>query len=208
MLYHGTSARHLESILKYGLLPRSELGIESTSPDRPGMPDRVYLTEQYAPYFASCVSAPNEEWLIVGALVNELSLVPDEYALAVHVNRLGVSEYTRDKVDNYTHMTRTVLINSGLVAHVGRIPSEFIHYIVLYDPASNPIITDRVKRIQPFASHPRIKPLADLLMWWFALNTVTGQDIFLAGITEDITHRELEHALSNRSGFNIIKMYL
>lgn len=65
-LYHGTSERYLDSILKHGLLPRSQSN-ESGNWDHTvqSADDRVYLTKGYAPYFAFSAVEAGERWLIL-----------------------------------------------------------------------------------------------------------------------------------------------
>ena len=65
-LYHGTSERHLESILKNGILPRNETNVSGNWDHTiPSSDDRVYLTKGYAPYFAFSSAESGERWLII-----------------------------------------------------------------------------------------------------------------------------------------------
>ena len=49
-LFHGTSQKHLNSILKKGLMPRGKK--PSNWEEYPSANDRVYLTRSYAIFFA------------------------------------------------------------------------------------------------------------------------------------------------------------
>lgn len=65
-LYHGTSERHLDSILKNGILPRSQSNVPGNWEHTvQGSTDNVYLTKGYAPYFAATATEEGERWLIV-----------------------------------------------------------------------------------------------------------------------------------------------
>lgn len=58
ILYHGTSSRFFGDIMTKGIRPRGDTGAESIWEKVPSVPDRVYLTNCYAPYYA--VTATDE----------------------------------------------------------------------------------------------------------------------------------------------------
>ena len=59
ILYHGTDERSLQKILSHGIKPRAQTRRKSVWDEHPSMPDRVYLTVCYAPYFAAVASDGN-----------------------------------------------------------------------------------------------------------------------------------------------------
>lgn len=86
ILYHGTSFRHYESIMRDGVMPRGKLGHKGTweSPLFASAPDRVYLTRCFAMYYASSASKDGDDGLILEIdtdLLDTSMLVPDEDAI-------------------------------------------------------------------------------------------------------------------------------
>ncbi len=82
-LYHGTSAKHLEAILKKGLLPRSAHGNSNWEGDIESKAGFVYLTDAYPVYFAYAAAKENEDLAIVRVEVDEVKLFPDEDYVAL-----------------------------------------------------------------------------------------------------------------------------
>ncbi len=78
LLAHGTSATNLEAILRDGLVPRGDH--PSLWDACPSAPDRVYLSDAYAFYFAqhSAGADEAEDLLVVEVEVPMESLLPDE----------------------------------------------------------------------------------------------------------------------------------
>lgn len=92
-LYHGTSSKHLPSILKNGLVPRGSNNKRSnwnhTIKSRAGF---VYLTSAYAGYFAFCSTKKKEKGVILEIDTDKLDeklFFPDEDFLGqiVHSQR-------------------------------------------------------------------------------------------------------------------------
>lgn len=82
-LYHGTSSRHLDQILKEGLTPRAE---RPSNWDAESCNEVVYLTKTYGLHFAgNAVNAENEDLVIVeidtDLLPDQEKLLPDEDSL-------------------------------------------------------------------------------------------------------------------------------
>lgn len=72
-LYHGTSSRHLEQILKEGLAPRAE---RASNWEAESCNEVVYLTKTYGLYFAAnAIIAEGEELIIVEI---DTDLLPDK----------------------------------------------------------------------------------------------------------------------------------
>ena len=81
-LYHGTSERHLNSILMNGIVPRGYRGAESNWEDYPSADDRIYLTQAYGIYFAYSAAKDDERGVIIEVEVELDDLVGDEDAFA------------------------------------------------------------------------------------------------------------------------------
>jgi hypothetical protein len=79
-LAHGTSARHLESILANGIRPRGKG--RSQWKECPSAPDRVYLTDAYAFYFAQQAVKAKDDALIIECEVDRGGLLADEDPIA------------------------------------------------------------------------------------------------------------------------------
>ncbi|MCV9963522.1 hypothetical protein OIU34_16590 [Pararhizobium sp. BT-229] len=71
-LYHGTSSRHLDTILQQGIVPR---GDTPSNWPAASSSERVYLTNAYAMYFAQSSRKDRSEDLLVVEI--ETDLLPD-----------------------------------------------------------------------------------------------------------------------------------
>jgi len=154
-LYHGTSSRHLPSILKEGLKPRRarpgnwEHTVE-------GCPDAVYLTAAYAHHFALQACRKNDRCVIVEIDTDQLDsfwLVPDEDAVAFASNMPGKT--LREKSAHYrgtlhdfagTETYKLSLEQLGNCCYYGAVPRRAITRIVSFDQKdvwtySDPTIT-------------------------------------------------------------------
>lgn len=139
-LYHGTSERHLDSILRDGLKPRGRKRGNWTS--YPSISGHVYLTEAYAGYFATVAAKKGERALIVEVCLEDDSrLYPDEdfiaQALAAKANR-PISDY-HDEVTKtiayYRDYVQASLDGLGNASHRGAIPPSAISRYVVIDTA-------------------------------------------------------------------------
>lgn len=78
ILFHGTSDKFLKSIQKHGLVPRGLSGKSTYEGKLESLPDRVYLTDVYAPQFGLiAVDKHGGNLMIVGVKVEESRLLPD-----------------------------------------------------------------------------------------------------------------------------------
>lgn len=79
-LYHGTSEKRLEQIMKEGLKPRGEEQSNWEEGIGKSRPDLVYLTNCYACYYASCASQEGDRPVVLKIEIDtdEFTLYPDE----------------------------------------------------------------------------------------------------------------------------------
>lgn len=140
-LYHGTSERHLDSILRDGLKPRGRK--RGNWKSYPSISGHVYLTEAYAGYFATVAAKKGERALIVEVCLEDDSrLYPDEdfiaQALAAKANR-PIDDY-HDEVTKtiayYRDYVQASLDGLGNASHRGVIPLSAISRYVLIDTAA------------------------------------------------------------------------
>jgi hypothetical protein len=137
-LYHGTSERHLDSILRDGLKPRGRK--RGNWKSYPSIAGHVYLTEAYAGYFATVAAKKGERALIVEACLEDDSrLYPDEdfiaQALAAQ-NKRSIEVYHDEVVKTiayYRDYVQASLDGLGNVSHRGVIPPSAISRYVLVD---------------------------------------------------------------------------
>lgn len=132
-LYHGTTTKHLDSILRNGLHPR---GRRRGNWDRyHSRSDMVYLTTAYAPFFAINSVAEEEKAVIVEvqtADLNPSALYPDEDFIAqalAHQMQLPldyIHKRVRRTLHQYQHHTCDSVHALGNAAHKGVIPPEAI----------------------------------------------------------------------------------
>lgn len=76
-LYHGTSAKHLEKILKEGLQPRGVTKNSNYEDEFVSHPELIYLTDTH-PMFYAVRAADKENIVILKLKVYERELFPDE----------------------------------------------------------------------------------------------------------------------------------
>jgi hypothetical protein len=140
-LYHGTSLKYLGQILRDGITPRSCNG-NSNWDGLLSLPDRVYLTDLYAPYFAFCSQGSDVDgWLILEielARLDESLLRPDEdyytgdFLASSEVSREQSIERANDPATNYEW--RQSLVGYGTVAVKGAIKASEIHSFLMIEP--------------------------------------------------------------------------
>jgi len=215
LLYHGTSAAYLESILKEGLKPRS-VTKNSNYQLHPSREDCVYLTDAYAPYFAAVASDKHGKWLLVEVDVSIEDLLPDEdfieqatRGIKGHLHDLSMLErtkYYRDKLENYAHHAHDSLKGLGTVAIKGGVPAASITRVSEFDPESNNYIV--MTALDPSISILNYKFMGSkyrALNRWFFEDDVTPVDIQgeVLSFQSEEQIREQALALAKRSGLKI-----
>ncbi len=148
-LYHGTAESAVDCILADGITPRRG-NRPSTWGKVPSAPDRVYLAEGYAPYYASAAAEDEERHALVEvctAKLDEHLLRPDEDFIAQALKQqnpecrdlswaeLNHLVLTMGKWDDYWRESLQAL---GTCAYAGVIPAKAITRIALYQPTDNP----------------------------------------------------------------------
>lgn len=132
ILYHGTTDRHLPTILKNGIQPRGKQ--RSNWKSAPSRNDCVYLTNAYPAYFAySATKVDSEEQLLILEVnVSPLFLLPDEDwleqvtrkqpGLAPADKSMGVrTAWYRRRLESFQSHAPDSLAGIGNAAHKGEI---------------------------------------------------------------------------------------
>lgn len=144
LLYHGTTSLSAARALKQGILPRSKLGQDFKGNWEHTIlshPDRVYLTDVYAFYFAmtACKNKGDRPAVIEidTDLIDDTLLVADEDALAQvfkkdNVSLIESTEYYRDE-ETCTDWQASMAM-MGTCAFYGAIPSSAITRICIINP--------------------------------------------------------------------------
>lgn len=132
VLYHGTSSRFLEAVLSGGLRPRGDS--PSQWEDKPSRGDMVYLTDNYAHYYAHN-ACKDEPWLIVEVATEDIcsEFVPDEdFIFSCLKSKLSdgpqdeLHQTVRDDLLRWQPLWPVSLKALGTVAHRGIIPPAAI----------------------------------------------------------------------------------
>lgn len=139
ILYHGTSAKNLDLILKQGLLPRSSTGHPGYWEDElQSKPDFVYLTNAYAAYFGMKAALDDDtEVAILKVKVDESELYPDEDFIAyLHAEKssrmIGQNKFN-PHIDplEYRHLSGESLMYHGTVCTLNVTPERVLGHRVL-----------------------------------------------------------------------------
>ena len=165
-LYHGTSERYLEQILRDGLQPRGGRG--GNWEKCPSRGDCVYLTVAYAPYYGY-FTANEEEGIVTievdSCLLDRGNLLPDEdyIAQASHENAIPgetLEEKTiwvRDRLHTLGNYQEMSLNGLGNCCNRGAIPLEAITRIAIAAP-------DKTRHLCLMAADPTITIMNFTLM--------------------------------------------
>jgi hypothetical protein len=136
-LYHGTSIKHLESILKQGIKPRGKKqGVWDKCPSRH---DRVYLSNCYAPYFA--FSADEDTGVIFEIDTDKL----DARKMGADEDVVAQVLHTHDKTQDLFELTKSIKLEKfdavwdksleamGTCSYKGAIPVKAITRYAIVD---------------------------------------------------------------------------
>lgn len=141
ILAHGTSARHLDAIKKFGLQPRQITSSRSTWDRCPSDSRCVYLTNAYALYFAMNACRDGEDGLLVEVEVNRGRLDADEDYLGQSsrgteweddfpdlIQRTLAMREATSRMPNNSRLAlmENALENLGTTRHMGLIPANKI----------------------------------------------------------------------------------
>lgn len=156
LVYHGTDAETARLAVETGILPRSMTGKSQWETE--SHPDHVYLTRLYAGYFGYKASKGGPIGIIEVDLdrLSPDNLYPDEDFVEQGLRALGKvsksiagDKYLRARtlavryqIERYKDCWAESLEALGNVAHRGVIPPSAITRVVIYDPLSNPVLTN------------------------------------------------------------------
>lgn len=140
ILYHGTSTKHLKSILKNGLQPRNVTGNSNWEGKIESKAGFVYLTDAYPVYFAFCAAKEEcEDLLVVAVRVTEKDLYPDEDFIAhclhrevPHFQKMALADINPlVNLEVYKRFAMASLTNNGLVAVRGVAPDHIKGHVII-----------------------------------------------------------------------------
>ncbi len=187
-LYHGTTTKYLDHILKQGITPRYKNNIGNWKDD-PSREDMVYLSDAYACHFAYVTAGEQGgDPLVLQVNVNNKRLYPDEDYLE-QFTRLDPewkstventtmsfrTKFFKDRLLDYKDYYEDSLRFLGNVCHKGIIkPKNIIRYSILDDDKvlqySDPTIT--LKNYMFLGD--RYRELSRSTMWEKPLSKFTG----------------------------------
>jgi hypothetical protein len=151
ILYHGTTTKHLKSIIKNGLVPRGK-GKGNYEGKVASRPDLVYLTTTYAAYYALCARTEDEsekpvvikiELDVEGTYGHPPLLFPDEDFLYHALSRKVPLEEI-NPWDYQEHWKKSIDY-MGVVAIERVLPKQIMGYTILD-------VTDIVRHCDPSVS--------------------------------------------------------
>ncbi len=165
-LYHGTSERYLQQILRDGLQPRGEL--DGNWEKCPSRSDCVYLTVAYAPYYGFFTANEEEQIVIVEVDSNLLkrgNLLPDEDYIAQATEKDAIPGETleertiwvRDRLHTFADYQEMSLNGLGNCCYRGTISLEAITRIAIAEP-------DKTSNLCLMAADPTITIMNFALM--------------------------------------------
>lgn len=144
MLYHGTSERHVESILKAGLSPRGSKLPGNWEHTIKSNERAVYLTDAYGLYFAWAASDDDARLAVIEVdsdtldldrlcadedVIEQANRNRDELPAKWTMERRNI--YYRNRMRNYCWKRSLELM--GTCAHIGKVKTSAIKRIALVD---------------------------------------------------------------------------
>jgi hypothetical protein len=135
-LYHGTSARYIDAILKNGILTRDVMGTKSNWDKFQSRTDMIYLSTAYPLYFAVSAMAEGELDAVIFEVdsrkLDSGKFFPDEDFVAQAISQRDkkpiedIHEDIKKNLENYRHTWRRSVAGLGNCAYQGAIPVEAI----------------------------------------------------------------------------------
>jgi len=141
ILFHGSSAAHLASVRKQGLIPRGAK--PSNWADEPSRPDTIYLTDSYPHFFGTKVGNPvTIAYEIDLCLLDPRRLLPDEDYIAQKglVSKSAgetIMATARRRLEEFPGEWRNSLIELGTCCYRGKIPTSAIKRCCQFNRAMN-----------------------------------------------------------------------
>jgi hypothetical protein len=143
LLYHGTSERHLDAILREGIRPRGRK-IGNWQHTVTSAPGNVYLTSAYAIYFANCAAKSGDNLAVIEvdtAKVWQDLLRPDEDFLEAVTRKAGPApldksmadrvRWYRKRLADYSHHWEDSVRELGTCSVAGPVPVSAITRIAV-----------------------------------------------------------------------------
>lgn len=210
-LYHGTSARHLPSILQDGLKPRGKAkgNWDHTTLSNP---DVVYLTNAYALHFAIVAADKGKDDLLVvevdTALVSIYNMVPDEDFLEQTSRKEGPAPldrpmafrtrwYRKRQLDFWQYWPDSVE-HLGTAGHYGPIPPRAItRYAIIYRQQIGELIMAGMDPSITLVNYKLLGPkYRNWMRWTFCDDLVTSdQDVMPSDFMKSIIHMGIVHTV-------------
>jgi hypothetical protein len=168
-LYHGTSERWLEDILRRGIIPRGEAG-EGNWDEFPSRPDMVYLTTAYPLYFAASMATEGDRLVVLETELDELAegrLFPDEDVIAQSISHFQLrplKQVQHEVVDNleaWQDKWLDALEAMGTVAYQGVVGTGRIQRVALIDVKARETPALFFKMMDPSISILNFKVMGD-----------------------------------------------
>jgi hypothetical protein len=135
-LYHGTSARYIDAILKNGILTRDVMGTKSNWDKFQSRTDMIYLSTAYPLYFAVSAMAEGELDAVIFEIdtrrLDRSKFFPDEDFVAQVIAQKenkpigAIHEGIKANLEQYRHAWISSVLHLGNCAHQGSIPVEAI----------------------------------------------------------------------------------
>lgn len=224
-LYHGTSAKYLDKILKEGLRPRNFTKVSNWDHTVASHPDMVYLTSCYPVYFAQSATKDWQEKLVICRIkkskLKRSLLRPDEDGLeqmgrkAIYqikdMDMLHATAWLRDHIDSFKHATDTVLEHLGTCAYKGEISASDIHQIAVIDPRKNHRMWSSWDPTITTVNHMIMGKRYEAMTEWIFGKKITPAEYFGIGYEtmpkefQNQVEAQSEEILADRSGIEIIK---
>jgi hypothetical protein len=141
VIYHGSSAAHLESVRKQGLVPRGAR--PSNWADEPSRPDAIYLTDSYPHFFGTMGgNLVTIAYEIDVCLLDPRRLLPDEdfvaqKGLVSESHGESIMAAARRRLEEFSREWRNSLIELGTCCYRGKIPASAIKRCCQFNRAMN-----------------------------------------------------------------------